>query len=318
MSLCWRRNNAGLGCFVDADETMVDRICEQVSDELRAQTADATVAYRDSGRWVEQIESVAVHELVERATGRLQPQSTYLITGGFGGIGLTLAEHLATTYQARLILLSRTPLPPRDQWGQWLDNHPPTDPTSRRLHQIQHLEQSGGQVLPLHADITDQAMLTTALQTVRQQWGQIDGIFHTAGVVDDSLIALKTASDAQRVLAPKVAGTLNLTAALRATNLDTQLGFLMLFSSTSAIIAPPGQIDYVAANAFLNAYAQADHDFPVLAVDWGVWREVGMAEKAARGESGQPAGSPTDHPLLGHHTTPHADKHRYTADYRVN
>jgi len=101
----------------------------------------------------------------------------------------------------------------------------------------------------------------------------------------------KTAESASRVLAPKVRGALVLEEVLR----DSPLSCFVLFSSVSSIFAPAGQVDYAAANAFLDSFALSRQG-PVLAIDWGLWREVGMGAQFA-----------SPHPLLERRVeeTPH-------------
>ena len=110
-------------------------------------------------------------------------------------------------------------------------------------------------------------------------------MIHAAGLINDSIIQLKSREAVDQVLAPKVKGTLVLDAVLR----DEKLDFFVLFSSVSAISGPAGQADYAAANAFLDAFAQqkaAKDGTYTVAIDWGVWREVGIvAEAAARVKS---------------------------------
>ena len=108
----------------------------------------------------------------------------------------------------------------------------------------------------------------------------MNGVFHTAGVIDDGLIGLKSKAEAAAVLAPKIQGTLVLDRVLDAEHLD----FLVLFSSTSALLGLEGQVDYTAANAFLDAYARykyASDGTPTSALNWGAWQQVGMAARLA-------------------------------------
>src|SRR5690606_20828349 len=107
----------------------------------------------------------------------------------------------------------------------------------------------------------------------------LNGVFHTAGLVKDDLIPLKTHADVEEVLAPKVHGTAVLADILNQEKLD----LFVLFSSTSTDTAPAGQVDYVAANAYLNAYAESCRsrtDRKTVAVHWGVWDETGLAARA--------------------------------------
>jgi NAD(P)-dependent dehydrogenase (short-subunit alcohol dehydrogenase family) len=132
----------------------------------------------------------------------------------------------------------------------------------------------------LQADVTHIESMRAAMQTVRQLYGTINGIVHAAGIVRDDLLVTKDQSDIEDVLAPKVYGTLVLDEVLK----DDDLDMFVVFSSTSTVTAPPGQVDYVAANAFLNAFAESRSRRGrgrTIALNWGVWSDVGMAARSA-------------------------------------
>ncbi len=226
----------------------------------------------------------------------VRERGVYLITGGFGGIGLATAEHLARTANARLVLIGRSALPPADQWDAWLRSHADDNTISRRIRSIRELESFGAEVLPAEADVTDVEAMREAVQEALRRFGTIHGVVHAAGVLQDGLIAQKTQSDAEEVFAPKVHGAMVLDEAVRAALGDRSLDFFVVFSSTSTAVTPAGQVDYVAANAFLNAFAQSKNrksGCRYLALNWGIWNEVGMAAKAAD-KSQQKAASPRE------------------------
>ena len=167
--------------------------------------------------------------------------------------------------------MSRTPLPPREEWTQWLVEHEESDPISKAVRRVKDLEAMGAQVLPLAVDVTVAEQVQDALAMVESRFGAVHGVFHAAGVLNDGLIALKTERDIEEVFAAKLYGTLVLDQAFQSRSLD----FMLLFSSISAFVAPVGQIDYVAANSFLNAFAESCRDrrpYPVVAIDWGIWK----------------------------------------------
>jgi acyl transferase domain-containing protein/thioesterase domain-containing protein len=248
------------------------------------------VAYRGDERWVQTLEPARV----DPTASRLRQQGVYLITGGTGGIGLVIAEHLARTVQAKLVLVSRT--------GQ------PQSPDA-----IQSLEKLGAQVEIARADVTDPAAIERVISETRQKFGAIHGVIHAAGVLDDGLIQFKQKEAADRVLAPKVAGTLVLEAALEGIALD----FFALFSSISCCIAPVGQVDYVAANSFLDTFAASRHAQGkpwTVAINWGRWGEMGMAaEQPARRSA-----SNSRHPLLGVRSTSTAGAMVYHTELSFN
>ncbi|NOT08100.1 MAG: SDR family NAD(P)-dependent oxidoreductase [Gemmatimonadales bacterium] len=277
------------------------RLVEAVAAELSAAADDEIVAYRGSDRWLQKYVPV---RLGQAPAGRpIRMRGVYLITGGLGGVGLSLAGHLARTVKARLILVGRTALPDRSAWDEWLRQHDPELPTSRRIRQVMELEGSGAEVMLAAADITDLDQMRTVVKNAQARFGSIDGVLHTAGVLSDGVIQLKDPAVAAQVLAPKVRGTLVLEAALAGQPLD----FLVLFSSVSSFSGLAGQVDYAAANAFLDAYAQErvirDGTYTV-AVNWSAWQEVGMAAAMAQQlgivpESAvEPAGIPVGHPLV--------------------
>ncbi len=229
----------------------------RVRDELEAADADRIVALRGPHRWVRRFEPIRVPAA---ADARLRTRGVYLVTGGFGGIGLTLATFLASRYQARLVLVSRTP-------------------AAARTAEIAALEAAGAEVMTGVADVTSPEALARVVREARARWGRIDGVIHAAGVAGGGLAALKTREAAARVLAPKVAGTLALEQALG----DAPLDFFLVCSSLAAIAGGVGQIDYCGANAFLDAWAssRAAAGRRAISVNWDAWQQVGMAAGTA-------------------------------------
>ena len=283
---------------LDLEPGNADAMVENLLEELLAASGDPVVAWRSSGRWVQGMESVQPGGLAPGNTSPLiRHKGLYLITGGLGGIGLKVAEFLVRSANARLILIGRTTLPAREQWGQWLDTHSAGDSVSASIGQLQKLEELGGSVRYCQANIADLPGLQAALGVATAGWGPIHGVIHAAGVIDDEMIQMKTRESAEWVFAPKMAGTLALESALGASAPD----FFVMFSSTSAWLGLAGQADYAAANAFLDAFARSRNGqqraTKYLALGWGVWAEVGMAAKAAG--VAVYSGKPSGHPLLG-------------------
>ena len=269
-----------------------------VLNELVNNAESGTFAYRSGQRYQQVYRPTKLKTLT---TQRLRHKGCYFITGGLGGLGLTFAEHLAKKYQARLILTARTPLPARDKWDEHLTQYGPQDKTSSKILKIRALEQAGAEVLTAELDVTDIETLREVLSIAEERFTRIDGVFHAAGLVRDELIQMKTQQSVEDVFGPKVHGTMVLQAAFE----DRKPDFIVLFSSTSSVLAPVGQVDYVAANVFLNTFAEhAVHDLgqDVIAVNWGIWNEVGLAAEAMRqnlsGEEAPQTRTPVEHPLL--------------------
>ena len=257
-----------------------EKLIDHLIKELEAPSSDSAIAYRGNHRWVQQFEPVCLNQTTEK-TLRLRKEGVYLITGGLGGIGLTLAEHLAKTIQAKLLLVGRSEFPQPDKWSEWLTDHDEQDSTSRKILKVQELEQLGAKVLVVSADVTNLEQMHWAIQKAQSHFGNFNGVIHAAGVPAGGVIQLKTPQMTASILAPKVKGTLVLNSILQGVQLD----FFVLCSSMTAIQAEFGQVDYVSANAFLDAFAHyktnRDGIFTV-AINWSAWQEVGMAAKAIK------------------------------------
>jgi thioesterase domain-containing protein/NAD(P)-dependent dehydrogenase (short-subunit alcohol dehydrogenase family)/acyl carrier protein len=251
--------------------------------ELSSDLGDDVVAYRAAQRWVQDYEAAPLPPVVGMHK-RLRQRGTYLITGGLGGVGLALAEHLARAVKARLVLVGRHGLPERSEWAQCLAQAGDDPARARRIRQVMALESLGAEVMVAGANVTDLAQMKAVVKQARARFGTIHGVLHTAGVLNDGVIQLKEPQVAASVLAPKLQGTLVLEAALSDGQGKAPLDFCVLFSSISAFAGLAGQIDYAAANAFLDAYAQdrfaRDATYTV-AVNWSQWQEVGMAAELA-------------------------------------
>jgi acyl transferase domain-containing protein len=242
-------------------------------DEATAAASSGVFAWRPSGRF---------QRAHRRAAEQPQPfplrqHAVVLVTGGLGGIGLTLARRLHERVAAKLILLSREPLPPEDQWQHLRDTLGLDHPVVQRIDGVQALIADGAEVTVMEGDVTNIAHMRRIVASIRSTLGSLDGVVHAAGVTDDAALLQKQQIDIERVLAAKVYGTL----VLHEVTADQPLQLFALCSSTSTVTGPPGQIDYVAANAFLNSFADA-HGPSVRAIGWGAWSDVGMAVEAVR------------------------------------
>ena len=267
--------------------------------EVEAETTDAHVALRGDDRFVEVYERWPVSD--RTGSWPLSERAVVLMTGGLGGICLALAERLAKVSRARFVLVGRSGLPERDRWPRLLAELDPSDPQVSRIRSIQEIEACGGEVLVIAADVADRAAMRAVVAAAEERFGPVTAAIHAAGVIDDAPLHSKDRSSLKAVLRPKVGGAIALVEALQGRRLDS----LTFFSSSSAVLGPAGQTDYVAGNAFLNAYARrlAGDGIPARAVQWGAWREVGMAV-AALGPAGHSASSERlEHPLLQRRST---------------
>ncbi|NES06058.1 MAG: SDR family NAD(P)-dependent oxidoreductase, partial [Okeania sp. SIO2F4] len=270
-------------CHIDIEKSEIsDNIStikiDQLILELAADFTTPTVAYRNGRRWVETFEPLKLEKVSENK--RLREKGVYLITGGMGGIGLAIAEYLAETVQAKLVLIGRSEFPPKSEWENllktwetFLQKGGESNPVITKIQKLQELENLGAEVLILQADVANKEQMQKAVDIVSEKFGNIHGVIHAAGIIGKGETKLKTPETVEPIFAPKVKGTLVINEIFQ----DTKLDFLVFWSSISSIIGGIGQIDYAGANAFLDKFANCKTDQFTASINWDIWQEVGMA-----------------------------------------
>ena len=199
----------------------------------------------------------------------------YLITGGMGGVGLHLAEWLAEQGVRRLILMGRTPLPPRNAWINEQNSDFPllSEAEKQKIASIRRIEALGASVHLAFIDVADETQLKDYLEEYRKEcWPPIRGVFHAAGATRDRLIAQMEAGDLDAVLRPKVLGAWLLHKYLN------ELDFFVMFSSIGSVLGQVGQGSYAAANAYLDSLAQyrRGQGLAGISINWGAWKDLGL------------------------------------------
>ncbi|MGA3212033.1 MAG: SDR family oxidoreductase [Terriglobales bacterium] len=277
-------------CFsIDlSDSKPIDGLPDEVLTNIISEFAEKEgpgspiIAYRGQYRWERCLESVSLKEFLPHsevgaaaAIGRLKPGGVYLITGGTGGIGLSIAGYLAGACRPKLVLTRRSPFPNKSSWNELLKAPGTPAPILKTITALTDLEKAGAEAEVLVADVANREQMQSVVAETLAKYGTINGVIHSAGVVKAGLIQAKTREAADHVMAPKVQGAMILFDLL----LDVKPDFMVLFSSTGSILTPYAESDYSAANCFLDAFssfATAHGGFHTLTINWPGWKEVGM------------------------------------------
>ncbi len=263
-------------CPAAAPADQVELLCEQ----LRLPDGEDLLALRRGHRYVARLLR-RPHAAGKTRPLRLRADGSYLITGGLGGIGLEIARWMVGRGARRLILMGRTPLPPRAAWGSLEEGAP----LAHTIAVIREMESLGASIHHAAVDVSNEAELSAYLAAFRSEgWPPIRGVIHAAAVVQDaSLIQTDQANLVANLQAKMVGGYL-----LHHLLADAPLDLFVLFSSGSAILSSPFLGAYAAANAFLDALAHARRaeGRPALSVNWGFWAEVGLAARLQRERGG--------------------------------
>src|SRR5437667_840345 len=183
---------------------------------------------------------------------------TVLITGGLGGLGLAVGRQFVADGARSLVLVGRRGV--RD---------------AEQAEAVASLERSGARVVIAAADVADQRALKQILDRIAADGPKLSGVVHAAGVLADALLIDQSLERFEAVMAPKIAGAWNLHTLTK----DMPLDFFVLYSSAASLFGAPGQANYAAANAFLDALAhhRRARGLPALSINWGAFSEVGLA-----------------------------------------
>ncbi|NML68958.1 SDR family NAD(P)-dependent oxidoreductase [Chryseobacterium sp. RP-3-3] len=236
------------------DFSAPEKWVEILKTELK--TASKEISYQGGVRSVRMLRSV---DLADNRKVSFRPEGVYLITGGFGGLGVQFAQHISRNYPTATIILSGRRTANEIQ-RQLLSDQP-----SWRY---------------IQTDVSDAVSVERLISQIKKEYGQLTGIIHAAGVLRDSLLVKKTHEEIKAVFGPKISGIMHLDEATKEESLD----FMVNFSSVSAVLGNIGQSDYASANAYLNDYThyrnilveRGERHGQTLSINWPLWRSGGM------------------------------------------
>ncbi len=267
----------------------LDRLLDQLERELGDEVErEIGVAFRGPYRWVkgyERLEGTAERPGAQR----LRRGGVYLITGGLGEIGSTFAAMLHQHYEARLALLTRDPVPPREEWERRVEADPEGE-EAPRLRRALRLESLGVKFVLVHADVADPGQLAAALERAEAELGEISGVIHAAGLPGekwDRTLRDTTPEICGWHFRAKAHGQIALERALAGRRLD----FCLLISSLAGVLGGLRLAPYGAANRFLDAAAwranaaasAAGGGTRWISVDWDVWQHHQEEKRALSG-----------------------------------
>lgn len=245
-------------------------------EEISADSEEEVISIRNGYRWTRHFHQIEIDQQDDLSL--LRQQGVYGISGGLGGIGYSIASLLSKKFSARLLIIGRSELPSKEAWNDWLNANDETNVISQNIRKLQQLELFGGEVFYLSADVSRVEDVTKVKQLCIEKFNGMDGFIHSAGVPGGGMLSIRSVSEMQEVLRPKVQGTVNLINALREFKLD----FFVSCSSLASVIPEIAQYDYSAANAFQDSIALAmqDSETQYISINWDSWKESGMAFNA--------------------------------------
>ncbi|MDN5929528.1 MAG: SDR family NAD(P)-dependent oxidoreductase [Pseudonocardia sp.] len=236
-----------------------------------ARRSEVATTLRAGTRWVVDLEAVRA-DWNQEASSRLKDGGVYLITGGLGEIGSTVAGWLRRTCGARLALLTRDALPPRETWDQVTVDD---GETALRIARLRALEQAGAEILLLAADVADEPSMRAAVDETVDRFGQLNGVVHAAGLPSEQWDRAVTAASVEQCgwhFVPKAHGQIVLERVLA----DRPVDFVLLMSSLAGVLGGLRLLGYGAANHFMDAAAERANRGLTrtvwISAGWDVWQ----------------------------------------------
>lgn len=273
---------AWLDCHhVDLEGRGVEKETEQILRELSAWDGATESAWRGDERLIPCLEKAPLAE--EPRPLPFKKGGFYLLSGGIGGIGLRFAGHLLQHFNARLLIVGRSVLPPRSEWKSVLATQ--QGKRAERVRALEALEVQGGEVEYVAVDVADQEAMARAVENAEKKWSRpLDGVLHLAGIYHESLLEKETIAGLAAVMRPKVSGAWVLHQVAK-----ERKG--CLFINFSSLISHFGSLStgaYAAANNFLDGfshYQRRSGGLQTYNLLWSSWTDIGMSRGYDAGEA---------------------------------
>ncbi|MGD9971997.1 MAG: amino acid adenylation domain-containing protein [Desulfatirhabdiaceae bacterium] len=263
----------GLGKVIVHEHPEIQNVCidfdsQKMADEgkllwhhLRLIDGEHEIAFRDNQKLVSRLvrTSPTDRNYPVQDLSIFNSDATYIITGGFGGMGIESAKWLAKNKVSNIVLLGRH------------------SPSASAIESIQEIRAAGINVRCRQVNVGDEKSLSRILHDIRTSMPSIKGVFHLAGVLGEADILRQDVKDMEAVMVPKVEGAWN----LHRLTLNDPIDHFVMFSSITSLFGGHGLGAYSASNMFLDILAsyRKTHGLPALSINWGAFSEKGMIAK---------------------------------------
>ncbi|WP_110932791.1 SDR family NAD(P)-dependent oxidoreductase [Paenibacillus bouchesdurhonensis] len=252
-------------CFISYDDLSTVPLQAEVRSNLSQGCVE--MKYEGNVRLIRQLREMKIDSHLALTQSKLKQGGTYLFTGGNGGLGVLFATYALAKYQINAVIVARSAVTPDV------------------MTQLEEAAKLGGTVRCYRADVSKEEEIKRCMAQVKDDYGSIEGVFHFAGVLNDSFLFRKTMSEAANVLDPKIRGIHN----LDRFTLGEELELFVVFSSITGITGNQGQADYAYANRYMDEFIQLKNQrdrangmaCKSYSINWPLWEHGGMQVKDA-------------------------------------
>lgn len=227
-----------------------------VNQEIESDTPEDLIVYHGQRRYVQRLKNL--NDDKQLADLPIDPAATYLISGGYGRMGILSAQFLADRGAKHILLLGRSK--PKEE---------------ETIDAIRSLEAKGVRIIQTSGDVSDRKVISSLITS--SSYPPIRGIIHAAGTLFDATLNTLDKRHLDEVMLPKVKGT----TVIHEASLGLELDFFIVYSSIGAVFGPVGQANYAAANTYMDQLIQfrRGQGLPGLSINWGAWSGSGLAQR---------------------------------------
>ena len=239
-----------------------------IVDAINSNFLVESLHIRNDYTWIPVYDEMPLVEIPDKKF-LFNPNGVYVITGGLGAMGLTIADWISSVSSANLVLISRREFPDKSNWDKHRER-------SGEIKKILEIQARGSCVDVFSCDVSSGDKMSHVFEEIYKKYFSINGLFHLAGNPGEGIAQNKLVEDMLPVFKPKIDGSIVLAKILKNKKLD----FVVFASSLTAIVGGIGQVDYCSANLFLDRFletrpfSQCDR---VISINWNSWEDIGMA-----------------------------------------
>jgi len=255
-----------------SNDPVSDDFTHLLSEEVFNIEMETAIALRGNHRWVQTFEPLEIDN--SNSKSLIAEKGVYIITGGLGRIGLTLAEFLSAKYKAKIYLLDQIELPPKAKWYELINQDKEKNFVIDKVTKLKKLDDIGVNINVRKVDTSNFAELKNIFDGIMHDDKNINGVFHAAGSLGEDMAKLVyqvSEKSFSEQIKTKIKSTENLSLILE----DKKVDFVLLQSSLSAILGGLGFASYAAANCYLDAFVQSKvrngNKTKWITVNWDAW-----------------------------------------------
>ncbi|WP_299135409.1 non-ribosomal peptide synthetase/type I polyketide synthase [uncultured Tenacibaculum sp.] len=253
------QENLNINCrLIEIDEEAYEnkssKFYKFINHELNSK--DKIVSYKGKSRWNQFFESYPIKNS-ESKKSYIENNGTYIIVGGLGDVGFTIAQYILENFESNVVLVGRSEIPKEEEWKQWIKENGVDNKISKKINRLSRLKDVKGEVTVMQADSTDESQMQLLFKEVIAKNGSVDGVFYSVGDIDGEsfdLVNTMTEEQMDYHLPMKIKGLNVLKRLVDQESID----FVAVMSSFTSVLGGLGMLGYAVSNQFVDSFVNKE------------------------------------------------------------